>query len=235
MRVSPRGLLIAVSAAIFLMRARTAQAMTSVEDQDTSDVPRESDANPDTTPPLEIPFEYEWDPGYGTSEEIVDRRIKAFLYMIRASEHVYPRDVDNNVCYSIFYGGSRFRDYSDHPVITGEKTGVVLPDNFCLAAGLNPGCVSTAAGAYQFIVPTWKRMREIAPRLPDFSPQSQDWAAIRLLNEIGALRLITAGDIPGAIAKASGTWASLPGSTAQQNPKRLGYAMDRYNEGLIYA
>lgn len=226
--------IIAAVAAFLLLRSKPSNAMTDYADNDTSDVPRESDANPDNTEPFEIPFDYEWNPGYGTEAENVDRRIKAFLYMIRASEHVYPRDVENNACYHLFYGGSVFRDFSDHPVITGEKTGIVLPDAMCSAAGLGPGCVSTAAGAYQFIKGTWNRMREIAPRLPDFSPQSQDWAAIRLLNEIGALRLITAGDIPGAIAKASGTWASLPGSKAQQNPKKLSYAMDRYNEGLIY-
>lgn len=232
---APTVFVIAASAAFLLLRSKTAQAMTDYADQDTSDVPRESDANPDTTPPLDIPFDYEWNPGYGTEAENVDRRIKAFLYMIRASEHVYPRDVENNACYHLFYGGSVFRNYADHPVNTGEKTGVPLPDAMCAAAGLGPGCVSTAAGAYQFIKGTWNRIREIAPRLPDFSPQSQDWAAIRLLDQIGALRLITAGDIPGAIAKASGTWASLPGSTAQQNPKKLAYAMDRYNEGLMYA
>jgi lysozyme len=225
---------IAASAAFLLLRSKPAQAMTDYDAQDTSDVPRESDINPEVTPPLEIPFDYEWNPGYGTEVELMDARIKAFLYMIRSTEHVYPRDVENNACYHIFYGGSTFRDFSDHPVITKEKKGIPLPDAMCAAAGLRPGCVSTAAGAYQFIKPTWERIREIAPRLPDFSPQSQDWAAIRLLNEIGALRLITAGDIPGAIAKASSTWASLPGSTAQQNPKRLAYAMDRFNEGLIY-
>ncbi len=230
----PGPVLVAALAAILLLRSRVADAMTSTQDQDTSDVPRESDINPDVTPPGDIVFDYEWNPGYGSEAELMDARIKAFLYMIRASEHVYPRDVENNACYHIFYGGSNFRNYADHPVNTGEKQGIPLSDAICAAAGLGPGCVSTAAGAYQFIRGTWNRIREIHPRLPDFSPQSQDWAAIRLLNEIGALRLITAGDIPGAIAKASGTWASLPGSTAQQNPKRLSYALDRYNEGLIY-
>ncbi len=236
MRLSPGVVLIAASAAILLLRSNVAQAMTSIEDQDTSDAPREADSNPEYNPPIE--FDYEWNPGYNgeysgeTEAQIVDRRIKAFLYMIRACEHVYPRDVDNNACYHIFYGGSNFRDYSDHPVLTGEKVGIPLSDAVCAAAGLGPGCVSTAAGAYQIIKGTWQRVREIAPRLPDFSPQSQDWAAIRLLQESGALRHITAGDIPRAVQAASRLWASLPGSTAEQNPKRVQYAMDRYNEGM---
>ena len=157
--------------------------------------------------------------------------LSAFLYMIRSTEHVYPRDVVNDAAYSIFYGGSRFQNFTDHPVITGEKKGVPLPDHFCKAAGLKPGCVSTAAGAYQFIKPTWVRLRDKL-NLPDFSPLSQDRAAVGLLEEIGAVDLIFAGDIEGAIHKASRIWASLPGSTAQQNPKALAYALNRFDDGL---
>jgi lysozyme len=157
--------------------------------------------------------------------------LSAFLYMIRSTEHVYPRDVINDAAYSIFYGGSKFQSFRDHPVITGEKRGIPLPDAMCLAAGLKPGCVSTAAGAYQFIKPTWVRLRDRL-KLPDFSPLSQDLAAVALLDEVGALDLIYAGDIEGAIYKSSKIWASLPGSTAQQNPKALSYALNRFEDGL---
>jgi lysozyme len=155
--------------------------------------------------------------------------------MIRSTEHVYPRDVANNACYYIFYGGQHFSNMSDHPVNTGELKGVPLPDHVCAAAGLGSGCVSTAAGAYQIIRPTWNRIREIAPRLPDFSPASQDEAAIRILNEIGATTMIQNGDLQGALKAASKIWASLPYSSAQQNPKQLAYAEDRYLEGLAQA
>jgi lysozyme len=157
--------------------------------------------------------------------------LSAFLFMIRSTEHVYPRDVVNDAAYSIFYGGSKFQSFRDHPVLTGEKKGVPLPDAMCAAAGLKPGCVSTAAGAYQLIKPTWVRLRDRL-KLPDFSPLSQDQAAVALLDEVGALDLIYAGDIEGAIHKASKIWASLPGSTAQQNPKALAYALNRFDDGL---
>jgi lysozyme len=157
--------------------------------------------------------------------------LSAFLFMIRSTEHVYPRDVIGDAAYSIFYGGSKFSSFRDHPVITGEKKGVPLPDAMCAAAGLKPGCVSTAAGAYQLIKPTWVRLRDKL-NLPDFSPLSQDRAAVGLLEEIGAVDLIYAGDIEGAIHKASKIWASLPGSTAQQNPKALAYALNRFDDGL---
>jgi len=161
-----------------------------------------------------------------------EQNVKAFLYMIQSSEHVYPRDVVSGAAYSTFYGGSRFYDLSDHPVNTGEKKGVRLPDAMCKASGFSPGCVSTGAGAYGFIKPTWDRIRAISPRLPDFSPASQDEAAVRLLDQIGALRLIEAGDIAAAVAKSSKTWASLPGSKAQQNPRQIAFVIDRFNEGL---
>lgn len=160
------------------------------------------------------------------------QNVAAFLHMIQSSEHVYPRDVENQAAYSTFYGGSTFSNFADHPVNTGEKVGVKLSAAQCKASGLKPGCVSTAAGAYQFIKPTWDRIRAISPRLYDFSPDSQDTAAVRLLNQIGALSLIEAGDIAGAVAKASKTWASLPGSKAQQNPRQMAFIIDRFNEAV---
>lgn len=162
-------------------------------------------------------------------------RLAAFLYMIRASEHVFPRDVVNDACYSIFYGGAVFLNASDHPVITGELKGVRLPDKMCRDAGFGPGCVSTAAGAYQIIKPTWQRVRQAGtwgPRLPDFSRESQDEAARRILIMVGALDAVQAGDFDAAIARASTQWASLPKATANQNPRTWQYAIERYNEAL---
>ena len=48
--------------------------------------------------------------------------------------------------------------------------------------------------------------------VPDFSPASQDAAAIQLLKDCGAYARLQAGDLTGAIAKARRTWASLPGA-----------------------
>lgn len=172
------------------------------------------------------------------AEATPEQRLSAFLYMIRASEHVFPRDVVNDACYGIFYSGLPFTNFSDHPVLTGERVGVKLPDAMCRNAGFSPGCVSTAAGAYQIIKPTWIRVRMAGtwgPRLPDFTPESQDEAARRILQMVGALDAVLAGDFETAIHKASGQWASLPRSTAKQGPKSMQYALARYDEGLSYA
>jgi lysozyme len=221
-------LLVAGLAAWLVFRPRDAAAIqVDAAANDVSVVPSAAQTNLETNPiynlaPIPPEVQRMTDP---------QASLSAFLYMIRSTEHVYPRDVVNDAAYSIFYGGSKFQNFADHPVITGEKKGVPLPDQYCKAAGLKPGCVSTAAGAYQLIKGTWTRLRDRL-NLPDFSPLSQDRAAVGLLDEIGALDLIYAGDIEGAIHKASRIWASLPGSTAQQNPKALAYALNRFDEGL---
>lgn len=209
----------AIGIAYLLIRPGSTRADTSISEQDTNLGAREADQNPLQTPQgilLDMPSQ---DP------------LSAFLYMIRASEHVFPRDVIDGDAYNIFYGGRKFRNLSDHPVITGEMQPVKLSDSICINAGLKPGCVSTAAGAYQIIRPTWIRLKERL-NLPDFSPASQDAAAIELLRESGALDAILDNDIETAIRKASKIWASLPGNTYKQAPKSLAYALDRYNEGL---
>lgn len=160
--------------------------------------------------------------------------LAAFLYLIRSSEHLFPRDVVGDAAYQIFYGGSRFESLADHPTITGEKRGVPLPPQVCRNAGIASGiCVSTAAGAYQINRPTWDEFRKAGrwgERLPDFSPASQDEAARRILWRVGALPLIEAGDIEGAIVRASPRWASLPFSTSGQRKHSLEFAAARFNE-----
>lgn len=165
----------------------------------------------------------------------IDPQVAAFLYAIRCSEH-NAADVASGRDYQTFYSGLRFVDMTDHPVITGELKGVKLPDAMCKAAGYGPGCVSTAAGAYQITRPTWVEFRELSPRLPDFSPASQDAAAARILERLGVRRLLYAGDVQGAIMKASTRWASLPGSTAKQGGRTMAFVLDKFSQaGGTYA
>ena len=217
------GIVFAALAAYFFTRGNEARAaQVDTAGQDTSVAPSEADMNVDTTQPTYAP---------GIASNDPDANVKAFLFTIRASEHRFPNDVTNDAAYHIFYGGKRFYDMSDHPVLTGELRPIPLPDHVCANSKLKPGCVSSAAGAYQLIQATWIRLRNKL-QLPDFSPASQDLAAVQLLDDIGALKLVQSGDIEGALARASKVWASLPGSTAQQNPKTLQSALDRFAEGL---
>lgn len=165
-----------------------------------------------------------------------DRNLRAFLYMIRAAEHE-PRFSDGER-YGLFYSSIPFTDYSEHPAITGEVKPVRLPDRFCAPAGLRPPCYSTAAGAYQIIRPTWQRVRAAGswgPRLPDFSPASQDEAARRLLIERGALADVQGGNVIEAVRKVAPVWASLPGSTAQQGGHSMSHIAALFERGLWVA
>lgn len=158
--------------------------------------------------------------------------LNAFLYAIRCAENTPTPDA---LRYARFYKNSAFADLSDHPVLTGELRGIPLSDLMCRAAGFSPGCKSTAAGAYQITLPTWLQFREAGswgPRLPDFSPDSQDECARRILAFIGALPLVESGNIAAAFQRASARWASLPGSTARQGAKSLDQVIAFYQSGF---
>lgn len=101
--------------------------------------------------------------------------------------------------YRRLFGGGNFSDFSHHP-------------NQTISAG---GYRSTAAGAFQFLYSTWVNVAR-ALALPDFSPLAQRLGAVYLLSQNGALPYILQGDWPNAVARARGTWPSLPGGSQQR-------------------
>lgn len=153
-----------------------------------------------------------------------DKNARALLQAIKQAEGTANQADPYRVCFGYRH---TVRSLADHPAITGEWFGEKLPDAQCKAAGYGPGCVSTAAGAYQFIKPTWVRLKA-ALRLPDFGPASQDAAALELLRESGALAHIRAGNLGAALNAARKTWASLPGAGYDQPERSLGYIQTAY-------
>lgn len=144
---------------------------------------------------------------------------RAFLALIAFSEGT---DRNGTEGYRICYGYRHtIADLSEHPAITGEWRGEKLSDQMCRDAGQQPGCVSTAAGRYQIIKPTWVSCRNEL-RLPDFGPQSQDRAALLLCARRGATDDILAGRVAAAVAKVRKEWASLPGAGYNQPERRIG-------------
>mgnify|MGYP005812482729 CR=1 FL=1 len=141
----------------------------------------------------------------------------AFLALIRMSEGTAREPDPYRVCYGYRHV---IQSLDDHPKATGEWSGERLPDEMCRGAGLRPGCVSTAAGAYQIIYPTWRSLQRRL-RLPDFGPTSQDRAALALVAGRGALDDVRDGRIQTAVAKCAREWASLPGGMAGQPHRRM--------------
>lgn len=107
--------------------------------------------------------------------------------------------------YDVIVGGSLFTDFSRHP----NKL-IPLPSY---------GIKSTAAGRYQFIIGTWRSLQQRL-KLTDFSPASQDAAALELLRECGSLRRLDENDLRGALQAARKIWASLPGAGYGQKEQK---------------
>lgn len=143
----------------------------------------------------------------------------AFLYCIRRAEGTASRGADG--AYRVCFGyGHTLQSFADHPAVTGEWMGERLSDTMCRNAGFGPGCKSTAAGAYQIVKPTWVRLRDRLG-LPDFSPASQDRAALELVRSRGALADVQAGRFEAAVRKCRNEWASLPGNYAGQGQRSM--------------
>lgn len=138
------------------------------------------------------------------------QNVRAFLQMIR-----YAEGTAGPNGYSTLFGGGTFNGFADHPriVVTASLAGHELK--------------SSAAGAYQIIKGTWDTL-QASIHLPDFSPHSQDLAAVELLRRRGALTLVIAGDIAGAINAARKEWASLPGAGYGQPERQLSQLLSAY-------
>ncbi|MDR0735429.1 MAG: lysozyme, partial [Zoogloeaceae bacterium] len=81
---------------------------------------------------------------------------------------------------------------------------------------------------------TWDEVKKIMG-LPDFSPASQDWAAVGRIAARGALEDVKAGRFAAAVRKTSLEWASLPGSPYGQPTISMKTATDVFlsNGGII--
>ncbi len=132
--------------------------------------------------------------------------VAAFLRLIREGETSQAENA-----YRMMFGGGLFDGFADHPrqkITRGSLT-------------------STAAGAYQFLSRTWDECRS-GLSLPDFSPASQDLAAVFLIRRRGALSDVLAGRITQAIEKCAKEWASLPGSPYGQPVQTMAGALAVY-------
>lgn len=141
-----------------------------------------------------------------TPELLQNANVRAWLRVLRAGE-----SSQDDSAYRTMFGGGKFEGFDDHPRRVNS------------AAGLT----STAAGAFQFLSRTWDECKQ-ALNLPDFSPVSQELAALFLTDRRKALDDVLAGRIEQAIQKCGKEWASLPGSPYGQPTRTLQQALATY-------
>lgn len=151
------------------------------------------------------------------------RNLRAFLDTIAFAEGTSGANG-----YRTMFGGALFDDFSDHP-----RRAVQFTDK----AGRR--LWTSAAGRYQFMavspipggrstrVDTWDRLKR-SLNLPDFSPASQDAAAVELIRQRGALNDVYAGRLVEAVAKVAKVWASLPGAGYDQPERKLASLVTAY-------
>jgi muramidase (phage lysozyme) len=113
-------------------------------------------------------------------------KVQAMLKVIRTAE---------GADYNTRVGGGKFSDLSKKP---GQKVYIPSIKDY-----------SSAEGAYQFLNKTWDSVSKKLG-LKDFSPKSQDLAALELIKQKGALTDILNNNFETAVNKLSSTWASLP-------------------------
>jgi lysozyme len=148
-----------------------------------------------------------------TADDVKPGNVAAFLAMIRAAEGTAGPDG-----YRMHFGGSLFDSFEDHPrlVVTVQTSkGPIL---------------SSAAGAYQILARTWDQTIQPRLHLPDFSPASQDLAAVQLMRMDGSFMALQDGRFDTAVALASSTWASLPGAPYGQPTRSIEYVSNKYTE-----
>jgi muramidase (phage lysozyme) len=150
------------------------------------------------------------------TQAVADGNVAAGLATLR-----YAEGTSGDNGYRTLFGGGLFDSFDDHPRIARQFTD---------QAGKK--WWTSAAGAYQIMavsplpiggstkVDTWDRVRSKL-QLVDFSPASQDLAAIELIRQRGALGDLMAGNVAEFVRKCAPEWASLPGAGYAQPERAL--------------
>lgn len=141
---------------------------------------------------------------------LLNPNVKAFLRAIRLGE-----GTSDDLGYQRLVGGGEFEGFDQHP---GIKIYIKAYNIW-----------SSAAGAYQFILPTWRGLVS-EWGFTDFSPSTQDEAAVALILEKNALKDVMGGRIEEAVRKCKQVWASLPGSTHGQRTETMKRFLAEYDQ-----
>jgi lysozyme len=132
------------------------------------------------------------------------KNIEKFLMLITFTEGTDRQKTP----YNELFGFTNFEGYDKHPEILIKS----------------PNYSSTAAGRYQILKGTAKMLK-----MKDFTPESQDLAAIQLIKNANAYQLILDGKFKEAILKCNKIWASLPESPYGQPTHKMENAIKFLN------
>jgi len=130
--------------------------------------------------------------------------VRKFLMLITFTEGTDRQGTP----YNELFGFTNFEGYAKHPEI------LIKTSNYS----------STAAGRYQILKNTAKMLK-----MKDFTPESQDLAAIQLIKNARAYDFVVAGDWENAIRKVNKVWASLPESPYGQPTHKMSDAIKFLN------
>jgi muramidase (phage lysozyme) len=126
----------------------------------------------------------------------LNKNVEKFLMLITFTEGTDRQKTP----YNELFGFTNFVGYEKHPNI------LIKSSNYS----------STAAGRYQILKGTAKMLK-----MKDFTPESQDLAAIQLIKGAKAYQLVIDGEFEAAILKCNKIWASLPGSPYGQPTHKM--------------
>ena len=175
----------------------------------------------------------------------VAKPLAAFLDLIAASEGTSSHPLTKADGYDVIVSGVDghhiFADFATHPFALGRppilvrearpeqvKTLPIGSDSKPqIVAPAVPALHSTASGRYQLILPTWQEISTLR-HLGTFSPQNQDAAALKILDECHAAEAILALDIPTAIGLACDVWACFPGNLYHQGGRQVSWLLAQW-------
>lgn len=166
------------------------------------------------------------------SELVKNPRVRALLDTIAFAEGTRGNGDYKRVVYGTVIGPANPNLPYDRSLV-GKRNVLVtdLQRHPNLLVQVAPGLRSSAAGRYQFLDSTWRGLG-----MKDFSPRSQDLAAIKLMQRRGMIAPLLRGDFNGAIHKGAPEWASLPtasgGSYYGQGAKSLSSLRSVYAQAL---
>lgn len=212
------------------VRLNEAESILSQNDVIKQQITNDSKAEPPVNSASEIKKRLNLPDQNKRPDSTTGKGMKALLWTLQLAEGT--RKVDSNQCftnsstepYRTIFGDTVLplsaKLWSDHPRILQRKWGTA----------------SDAAGAYQFLSPTWDSLIHNT-NIKDFTPASQDIAAIKLIkntiNNPAEIVSIEAGILPNqSVFKLARQWSSLPGPSGYslygQGAKSLNFIQNTY-------